>query len=155
MGMCNGPFGVWSRQTEQGYLGEMLENYLALAGGGEYTPELGAVYIAWSSSNREMLQIGVARDTIEEEIRWLDEELGLSDRHGLLAAWLVHDVDEALLTVGPKIAAYNRKGLGYAMRLSDAKAEIQAVLDATANTVLSPWHGEDEKPQARYSPKVA
>ncbi len=127
-----------------GYVGEMLDNYLSLATGGEYVPESGAVYIAWSSSDRHTLQIGVACGQIEDELRSLDRELGLRHRHGILASWLVHDVDEARDTITAKLGDRRQPGLGYKIRLCDAKSEIQDVLDTTANTVLSPWHGDED-----------
>lgn len=137
-------FNEYRSTCTKGYVGEMLDNYLSLASGGEYLPENGAVYIAWSSSDRNTLQIGVAYDQIEDELRSLDHELRLPHQHGVLAAWLVHDVDEAQDAIAAKLRDRLQPGHGYKIRLRDAKSEIQEVLDATANTVLSPWHGDDE-----------
>ncbi|MCV9964891.1 hypothetical protein OIU34_23645 [Pararhizobium sp. BT-229] len=147
-------FNDYRSICNKGYVCDMLDNYLSLAGGGEYVPEVGAVYIAWSSADRSTLQIGVAYDQIEEEIRRLDRELELPHRHGVLASWLVHDVDEATATISSKLSDRHQADRGYQIRLIDAKSEIQAVLDATANTVLSPWHGEELEPVAAPSLKV-
>jgi hypothetical protein len=119
----------------------MLEDYLCLSGGGEYLPDTGAVYIPWSSTARKTLEIGGTHDQLESEVRGLDRSPRSPHRRRVLSAWLVHDVDEA----GDAVAAKGADGFQgcteYKIRLNDAKAAIQEILDVTANTVLSPLHG--------------
>lgn len=127
-----------------GYAGEMLENYTDLASGGEYLPEPGVAYIAWSSSDPSTLEVGVADESVDDDLYMLNREKNGADRYGLLAVWLVHDVDDARTTIAERLKSHLTDDGGYRMNLGEAKAAIDEALEQTSNTVLSPWHDSTE-----------
>ena len=149
-------YAVLMKSCVDGFLPEMMEAYIEVAEGrAEPKTEDGMAYIAWSSSSPDTIQIGVAEGEAIDDLEDIEYDMNSPHRYGLLATWLVMDVEEARATIGERLKAHLLPdGMGYDCRLGVAKEAIQNVLDDTENFALSPWHSYDEPkpaPQASMS----
>jgi len=133
---------------------EMLENYRAsTAEGQQPQDEIEWAFLLWSSSWRDTLVAGSCDGTIEEAAAEVSAENPDFDPYGVVAAWLVHDTERAFQDIDRVLTEFLVRDDGiYRIDPGEAKAKIDALLAATDNIVMSPWHVDAAPPNAAPTP---
>jgi hypothetical protein len=124
---------------------EMLDSYLNVAQRGERPVEENEwAYIAWSPSRDDILHIGVTAENPAAVAKKMNASLATSRPAGILAAWLVYDVEAVRQGIAANLRGYRMAEGQYYVRPGEAKEVVEAVIKKTGNFVLSPWHAEGE-----------
>jgi hypothetical protein len=128
---------------------QMLESYLDVNLRGEKPiVEEEWVYVLWSQSQNGILRIGATTGDLRTLVSETNRRVSSAVPTGILAAWPVHDADEAKVTVANTLRHYKAGESHYFIKPGDAKSLLESALKATDNFVLSPFHVDDEKPMA-------
>lgn len=135
---------------------EFLSHFLRVVGRGERPfEERGWFYVLWSSSEPDLLYVNATHRTIEAEKARVEREYSGNDHpYGVLAAWLVHDPDEARRQF---VRVHDGSSIGddfYRLRLGDVKDFVEGDLAGMELVASSPWDGEDYEAEAAAPDRV-
>ena len=141
---------------KESYGVEMLDNYLDMTTRNAHpVKEEGWAYALWSSSERDVIHLGAASGELEEVLGRLNSENPEFHPYGVLAAWLVHDPLDAYNAIHEE---FTNQALGdgfFRIDLGTARDRTTALLKATDNFALSPWHDYDPEPEQVQQRSVA
>jgi hypothetical protein len=120
---------------------ECLRHYIAVSNG-EIKPITNRswVYMAWSSSETDIVALGAAGGTIEDVLGRLDRENRGNARYGILGAWRVDDAVAAHHAIRE---AFDDFALGngfFRLDVEAAKERITHMLRDAGNAMHSAWH---------------
>lgn len=120
---------------------ECLKHYVSVANG-EKKPIADRcwVYMAWSSSEDDIVALGAAGGSIEDVLGRLDRENRDKARYGILGAWRVDDAVSAHHAIRD---AFDDFALGdgfYRLDVEEAKERIGWMLRDAGNAMHSAWH---------------
>jgi hypothetical protein len=124
---------------------EMLDSYLDVALRGEKPIDEPAwAYILWSNRQDGILRIGATADDIRTLTSGLNRDINSTTPVSILAAWPVHDPDDAKIMIANSLREYRTAEGLYFIKPGVAKEIVEQGLKSTGNFVLSPFHVDDE-----------
>lgn len=134
----------------------MLDSYLDVALRGQ-TPveEPEWAYIIWSNRPDGILRIGATTDDLRTFAGRLNRSSFSSSPISVLAAWPVHDADDAAITIANRLRSYRASEGHYFIKLADARNIVETGLKETENFVLSPFHLEEDPAQMKTAKLTA
>lgn len=129
------------------YGDEMLDSYLdVVVRGNKPVSEPEWAYILSSNSANGVLRIGATTDDLRALASSMNRSVNSNSPVSVLAAWPVHDADEARITLEIALRSYRASEGNYFIKLGNAKAIVEQGLKETDNFVLSPFHVDDDEP---------
>jgi hypothetical protein len=137
---------------------DMLDHFLARAGGEVQQPEVGWAYLGWIAKRPVLVYPGVSGGSMTEILAGLaDRDPSHDKTYGVVAAWLVQDINSATDTLhdilGDKIITKQSKAGACQVALGETRNKIEAALIASGNLLLSPWHAPEALRRLGLEPK--
>lgn len=133
------------------YVMEMLESYLDVTLRAKHpVVEKEWAFVLSSATEPDVAIVGATSETVDAVVAELARSHPEQAPFGITAAWLVHDSEAAAADIRARLHDHWIGEDQYRIEggVMNAKRIVDRILRQSDNTAMSPWHVEDDEPEA-------